>query len=68
MNKNGTVMNKIEFIDLLPFNSYFIVSLETLKAHSGHNDGGGGDSLKPSNSKWWTNTFLQPKKKKFKEN
>ncbi len=51
MNKNGTVMHKIEFLDLLPFNSYFIVSLETLKAHSGHNDGGGGDSLKPSNSK-----------------
>ncbi len=40
MNKNGTVMHKMEFLDLLPFDSHFILSLETLKAHSAHNDAG----------------------------
>lgn len=49
MNKNGTVMHKMEFLDLLP---NFILSLETLKAHSVHNDEGKmGNSLKSSNSK-----------------
>ncbi len=60
---------KIEFIDLLPFNSYFIVSLETLKAHSGHNDGGGGGFFKTIKLQMMDKHLPTAKKKNwFKEN
>lgn len=63
MNKNGTVMHKIEFL-----NSNFILSLETLKAHSVHIEGKWGISLKSSENPNDGQTPSYSQRKHVKEN